>query len=197
MSQQSWLFLRKTTLFATARALAIAIATAVATQDSLSCIGSLSELDGTVLLAPSWKGLPSLAPTWILSGRPGHKIYSLYNFCGPLQSTCLHSFSPSCVGIGSMALGDPDLGDSVTGGTYAYLEGCLGISGCTYCLWGPYFHTCQSPTSQNCFGQVMHNLGNRVALIFSSLDFSIPQSLVQTLGFGIVLMLAIVRIVQG
>ena len=62
---------------------------------------------------------------------------------------------------------------------------------------GQVFHTCQSPTLQNCFGQVMHNLGNRVAVIFSSLDFSIPQSLVQTLEFGIVLTLVIVRIVQG
>ena len=56
---------------------------------------------------------------------------------------------------------------------------------------GPYFHTCQSPTLQNCFGKVMHNLGNSVALIFSSLDFSIPQSLVQTLEFGILLTLVI------
>ena len=47
---------------------------------------------------------------------------------------------------------------------------------CDRCI-GPYFHTCQSPTLLYCFGQVMHNLGNRVALIFSSLDFSIPQSL--------------------
>ena len=62
---------------------------------------------------------------------------------------------------------------------------------------GPYFHTCQSPTLQNCFGEVIHNLGNRVALIFFFLDFSIPQSLVQTLEFGIVLTLVFLRIVQG
>ena len=76
-------------------------------------------------------------------------------------------------------------------GTYAYPEGCLGISVFSYCLWGPYFHTCQSTTLLNCFFQVMRNLGNRVALTFSSLDFSIPQSLLQTLEFGTVLTLAI------
>ena len=75
--------------------------------------------------------------------------------------------------------------------------GLLGISGFACYHWGPYFHTCQSPTLLNCFGQVMHNLGNRVALIFSSLDFIIPQSLLQTLKFGIVWTLAILRIVQG
>ena len=47
------------------------------------------------------------------------------------------------------------------------------------------------------FYQMMHNLENRMALIFSSLDFSIPQSLVQTLEFGIVLTLVILQIVQG
>ena len=90
------------------------------------------------------------------------------------------------------------------GGEIRVPEGLLwAVSGFAYCLWSPYFHTCQSPTLQNCFGQVMHNLGNRVALfllfslIFSSLDFSIPQSLVQTLEFGIVFTLAIVRIFQG
>ena len=86
---------------------------------------------------------------------------------------------------------------SVIGGTYAYPEGCLGISGFTYCLWVPYFHMCQSPTLLNCSGQVMRNLGDRIALIFSSLDFSIPQSLVQTLEFGRVLTLVIVWIVHG
>ena len=94
-------------------------------------------------------------------------------------------------------LGDSDLWSFGDWGTYAYPEGCLGISGFVYCLWDPYFHMCQPPTLQNCFGQVMHNLGNRVTLIFSSLDFSIPQSLVQTLEFGIVLTLVIVQIVQG
>ena len=77
----------------------------------------------------------------------------------------------------------------MVGGTNAYPEGCLGISGFACCLWGPYFHMCQSLTLLNCFGQVMYNLGNRV--------FGIPQFFVQTLEFGIVLMLAIVWIVQG
>ena len=71
----------------------------------------------------------------------------------------------------------------------------LGI--CVTGALGLYFHTCQSPTLLNCFGQVMHNLRNRVALTFFSFDFSIPQSLVQTLESGIVFTLAIVGIAQG
>ena len=31
---------------------------------------------------------------------------------------------------------------------------------------GLYFHTCQSLTLPNCFGQVMHTLGMKIALIF-------------------------------
>ena len=107
---------------------------------------------------------------------------------------------PLLCGHRGLALGDPGLWirGSVIGGNIRVPGGLLwAVSGFVYCLWGPYFHTCQSPTLQNCFGQVMHNLGNRGALIFSSLDFSIPQSLVQTLEFGIVFTLAIVRIFQG
>ena len=43
------------------------------------------------------------------------------------------------------------------------LLGCLRIRVLT---WDPYFHTCQSPTLLNCFGQVMHILGIKIALIF-------------------------------
>ena len=41
----------------------------------------------------------------------------------------------------------------------------LGI--CVTGALGPYFHKCQSPTLLNCFGQVMHILGIKIALIFS------------------------------
>ena len=43
------------------------------------------------------------------------------------------------------------------------LLGCLRIRVLSL---GPYFHTCQSPTLLNCFGQVMHILGIEIALIF-------------------------------
>ena len=36
---------------------------------------------------------------------------------------------------------------------------------CDKCIW-PIFHTCQSPTLLNCFGQVRYILGNKKALIF-------------------------------
>ena len=36
---------------------------------------------------------------------------------------------------------------------------------CDRCI-EPIFHSCQSLTLPNCFGQVMHILGNKIALIF-------------------------------
>ena len=40
------------------------------------------------------------------------------------------------------------------------------LSICVTGTLGPYFHTCQSPSLLNCFGQVVHILGNKIALVF-------------------------------
>ena len=45
----------------------------------------------------------------------------------------------------------------------------------------PYFHTCQSPTLLNCFGQVMHILVIKIALIFPICTSVFPVFLAQTL----------------
>ena len=171
------------------------------------CIGTNQDVDGPVLLDPFlslmaqyyWLFPDKDCLRWlqpeIFSCQSSHKLTPYSVSASPCRLLACISF-PCWVGIGGW-LRDPALWRFGDWRTHAYREGCLGISRFVYCLWGPYFHTCQSPTLQNCFGQVMHNLGNRVALIFSSLDFSIPQSLVQTLEFGIVLTLVILWIVLG
>ena len=68
-----------------------------------------------------------------------------------------------------------------------YVTGTLGL----------YCHTCQSPTLLNCFGQVMHILGIKIALIFPICTSGFPVSLFRPCKFGIVLKLSIVRVVQG
>ena len=50
----------------------------------------------------------------------------------------------------------------------------------------PSFHTCQSPTSLNCFGQVMHILGIKITFIFPSCTSVFPVSLFRPCKFGIV-----------
>ena len=70
---------------------------------------------------------------------------------------------------------------SVIEGTYTYPVSCLGVSGFEYFLCGPYFHICQSPNLLNCFGQVMHVLGIKIALIFPICTSVLPVFLVQSL----------------
>ena len=67
----------------------------------------------------------------------------------------------------------------------------LGI--CVTGALGPYFHRCQSLTLLKLFGQVMHILLIKIALIFPICRFT----LFRPCKFGIVLKLSIVRVVQG
>ena len=69
---------------------------------------------------------------------------------------CLQSFfSLCCVGIEGLAFEDSGLWRFgvvfLWGGDIRVPQGCLGIYWLVYCLWGLYFHTCQSLTLQNCF----------------------------------------------
>ena len=120
-----------------------------------------------------------------------------YAVCGFLLIICLHFLLQFvwASGIGSVTQVSEV---SVIGGTYAYQEGCLDVSRFSYGLWGPYFHMCQSPTLLNCFGQVMHIWGIKIALLgISSLHLVFPGSLFRPCKSGIVLKLSIVRFVQG
>ena len=82
------------------------------------------------------------------------------------------------------------------GEAYSYPEGCLGISGFGYCLWGPFFIHVNHRLYYKLFWSGATYFGKQDSIYISSLDFSIHQSLVHTLESGIILRLLIVRIVQ-
>ena len=94
-------------------------------------------------------------------------------------------------------LSNPGFGGFCDWGDIRVPVGCLGVSGFAYCLCGLYFHMCESPTLLNCFGQVMHILGIKIALIFPICTSVFSVSLFRPYKFGIVLKLTIVRVVQG
>ena len=84
----------------------------------------------------------------------GRKVNSLYSFCESLQITSLHSFFPVvwASGVGSRRPMSVEV--RWLGGHTRTRRAAWGISRLAYCLWGPYFLTCQSPTLENCFDLV-------------------------------------------
>ena len=67
---------------------------------------------------------------------------------------------------------------------------------CDKCI-GPVFSYVSSATLLDCFGQVMHILGIKIALIFPICTSVFPVSLFRPYKVGIVLKFSIVRVVQG
>ena len=111
--------------------------------------------------------------------------------------TCLHFLLLCGVsGVGSWKPRFWSLEVSVIQGTHTYPEGGMGISGFAYCLWARILYVSITDFTK-LFWSGDAYFGKQNGTYISSLDFSIPQSLVQILESGIVLRLSVVWIVQG
>ena len=125
------------------------------------------------IVGPLRSRLPSLTQLDFFFGLPVADLL-LVRSAGSCELFAYTLLLHCCVGFGSVT---QVLEVSVIGETYAYPVGCLGVSGFTYCLWGPYFHRCQSSTLLKLLWSGDAYFGNQDSTYISYLHVFLVQTL--------------------